>query len=107
MSLGLPLFDRAAFRYTIALDGEATYGLRFRWNARDSSWILSLYSADFATEIATGIRVVYGSDLLAAIQHLVPGSLTVREGNASDGSRPLRADFADLSGLVIEYTPAA
>lgn len=104
MSIALPIADDSAFRYVIPLDGTS-YSLRFRWNDYDQSWYFNVYSADLTTPLVTGIRLVYGIDLLQQFQHKVKGTLFVRERSDSDGSRPLRADFGDLSGLVLEYTP--
>jgi len=50
------LTDSAAFRYTIAIDGE-NFVFAFRWQQRNSAWYLTIRLAD-STVIRSGIRLI-------------------------------------------------
>ncbi|MGB0768850.1 MAG: phage baseplate plug family protein [Phycisphaeraceae bacterium] len=63
--LGPKRTERPAFRFRTLLDGTI-YGFRFVWNSRLFRWYFDL--ADSAgNTIASGIAIVTGADLLAAI----------------------------------------
>lgn len=102
MKVSLPLSDKPAFRYR-HLFGGARYVLEFRWLATQDSWSLDIYD-EFGDELLiAGIRVVYGADLFACTQHIIPGSLRVYPPATGNGDGPRRHELAPGTGTIVEY----
>jgi hypothetical protein len=50
------LKDTAAFRYTIAIDGE-NFVFAFKWHQRSAAWYMTIMQAD-GTPIRSGVRLI-------------------------------------------------
>ena len=81
--LGPTRSERPAFRFRTRLDG-AYYVFRLAWNSRYRRWYLDI--ADIAGNVAvTGLAVVVGHDLLAAVPgtYRPPGQLYVTDDSGA------------------------
>lgn len=103
-----PIYDRPVFYYRISLNGSK-YSVQFRHNYRDGTWYLDIFDRDRINLLIGNIRLVYGTDLLSPFQHIIEGSLTVREPVNSDGIGPGRDDFKPdfPESAVITFDPAS
>lgn len=108
--LGPKRTDRPAFRFRTQLEGTL-YGFRFVWNSRLFRWYCDLADAAGNT-IASGIAIVTGNDLLAAIpggpgpthDPKPPGQLFVVDDSGA-GRLPTRNGWRSDFRLI--YRPAA
>ena len=82
---------RPSFTVTVDLVG-VPFELSFRWNARASSWVFGLASAD-GTRLADGLTVRAGSLLYAFEIDKSPLGLFFAHDTAGQGADPGRDDL--------------
>ena len=88
------------FPFRIDLDGTF-YRLQYRWNPRDSSWYLDV-ATDAGVSTARGLRLVIGTDILAAhqsqgVDNIPQGVLSVVDTSGNG----IEAERADIGVRVI------
>lgn len=72
----LPNAPYYRYRYRVTL-GATEYLLKFHYATFSGRWSLTIATRDDSADLASGISVVYGLNLLAPNEHLVPGTLTI------------------------------
>lgn len=102
MKIRLPVFDLPAFRYRTTIGGTK-YTLRFRLNTVDGIYRIDVYDRDNSTLLLGNLKLVYGLDLLAPYQHIIPGSLRVSEPLFSNGDGLDRSALSSPTGISIVH----
>ena len=90
----LPILNRDAFKYSIALEGTF-YVVRLRWQERPAAWYMSLGTAD-ETWLAEGVKLVRSRPLFSRLQdsRRPPGQFYCFEvGNPNPGTAITRASL--------------
>lgn len=104
MILAIPTSSDPFYTQITRLDGVA-YELSFRFNQRELAWYLSIALED-GTELARGIKIVVGIDLLRRRKHdlRLPQGLLVAVTNTNDDSPPGLADLGIDRRVTLTYS---
>lgn len=91
------------FEQDVELDGRV-YTLRFAWNTRDESWVMSVLHPD-GTGLAMGRKIVLGIPLLQGeIDSRLPPGLLMATDTTNQGLEPGRSDLGRR--VVLAYYDA-
>lgn len=86
----IPTFTDPYYDQTVTLDGRP-YLLTFRYNQREDRWYMDVADVDSNADIANGIKIVVGVDLLAKWRYLAncpAGVLVCNNNSQTDDSAP-------------------